>query len=65
MLAICVLALIETTTTAEATSLPQNGKIAFSSSTGSSGQYEIYTVKPDGSNLNRLTNSRYHYTRPI
>src|SRR5215217_208597 len=29
MLAICLLALVETTNTAEATSLPENGKIVF------------------------------------
>ena len=31
MLAICLLALVETTSMAEAASLPQNGKIVFSS----------------------------------
>jgi Tol biopolymer transport system component len=50
MLAICLLALVETTKTAEAEDpLPQNGKIAF----GSRGN--IYTVEPDGSNLRLLT----------
>lgn len=54
MLAICVLALAETTNTAEAGSLPQNGKIVFWRFTSSS--HEIYTVDPDGSNLSNLTN---------
>ena len=50
MLAICLLALVETMNTAEAKdSLPENGKIAFSSGEGS-----IYTVEPDGSNLRLL-----------
>jgi hypothetical protein len=52
MLAIYLLALGETTNTAEAEdSLPENGKIAFSNITGTSGMYEIYTVEPDGSGL--------------
>jgi hypothetical protein len=53
MLAICLLAIAETTSTAEATSLPQNGKIAFS------GELGIYTVEPDGSNLRLLTHDSY------
>jgi Tol biopolymer transport system component len=57
VLAICLLALVETTNTAEATSLTQNGKIVFSSDR--SGSDAIYTVEPDGSNLSRLPNSRY------
>ena len=64
MLAICLLTLVQTTDAAEAKdSLPDNGKIAFSSSPAD----EIYTIEPDGSNLRRLTNSRsYTYnTRPI
>jgi hypothetical protein len=58
MLAIYLLALGETTNTAEAEdSLPENGKIAFSNITGTSGMYEIYTVEPDGSGLSQLTNN--------
>jgi TolB protein len=53
MLAICLLALVETPNTAKATSLPQNGKIAFSRYQREAG-YDIYTVDPDGSNLSRL-----------
>ena len=53
MLAICLLALVETTNTAEAKdSLPENGKIAFLSGDGN-----IYTVEPDGSNLSVLSPS--------
>jgi hypothetical protein len=55
MLAICLLALVETTNKAEAGALPQNGKIAFSSYRGDNGA--IYTVAPDGSNLSLLTNN--------
>jgi TolB protein len=54
MLAILLLALVETTNTAEADdSLPENGKIAFTSNRG--GKYDIYTVEPAGSNLSQLT----------
>ena len=56
MLAICLLTLVETTNTAEATSLPHNGKIAFSSPGSDGGDHDIYTVEPGGSNLSRLTN---------
>src|SRR5215216_505752 len=51
MLAICLLALVETTNTAEAEdSLPENGKIAFESiPPGDAGT--IYTVEPGGSNV--------------
>src|SRR5688500_129781 len=49
MLAICLLALVETTNTAEADSLPENGKIAFHRV--HSDEASIYTVEPDGSNL--------------
>lgn len=53
MLAICLLALVETTNTAQAEdSLPENGKIAFSSFDGSTSS--IYTVKPSGSNPKKL-----------
>ena len=51
MLAICLLTLAEATNTAEASSLPQNGKIAFTRNGA------IYTVEPDGSNLSQLTSS--------
>ena len=56
MLAICLLALVETTNTAEAKdSLPENGKIAFESiPPGRAGR--IYTIEPDGSNVRQLTN---------
>jgi len=53
MLAICLLALVETMNTAEAASLPQNGKIAFVRFDAGD---EIYTVDPDGSNLSGLSN---------
>jgi Tol biopolymer transport system component len=54
MLAICLLALVESTTEkAEAASLPQNGKIVFDRITPS-GDHSIYTVDPDGSSLSRL-----------
>jgi dipeptidyl aminopeptidase/acylaminoacyl peptidase len=56
MLAICVLALVETTNTAEATSLPHNGKIAFSRNGA------IYTVEPDGS---KLCHFRSGYGEPM
>jgi Tol biopolymer transport system component len=53
MLAMCLLALVETTNTADADdSLPENGKIAF---TREGRTYYIYTVNPDGSSLRRLT----------
>jgi Tol biopolymer transport system component len=54
-LAICLLALVEATNTAEAEdSLPENGKIAFESfPSGRAGR--IYTVEPDGSNERQLT----------
>src|SRR5215211_4417621 len=51
MLAICLLALVETTNTAEAASLPGNGKIVFGDHPG---QGYIYSVDPDGSSLSRL-----------
>jgi TolB protein len=58
MLAICLLALVEMTNTAQAEdSLPENGKIAFTSSDGSSSS--IYTVKPSGSNPKKLISGYY------
>jgi Tol biopolymer transport system component len=59
MLAIWVLALVETKNTAAADSPPQNGKIAFTrhQSHQSGVGYNIYTVNPDGSNLSRLINN--------
>jgi dipeptidyl aminopeptidase/acylaminoacyl peptidase len=52
MLAICLLALVETMNKAEAKdSLPENGKIVFADHPG---QGYIYTVDPDGSSLSRL-----------
>jgi Tol biopolymer transport system component len=56
MLAICLLALVEIMNTAQAASLPQNGKIAFVRFAAEG--YEIYAVEPDGSNLSRLTHRR-------
>jgi Tol biopolymer transport system component len=53
-----LLALVGTTNTAKAdNSLPQNGKIAFSSyySSEQGESYNIYTVDPDGSSLSKLT----------
>jgi hypothetical protein len=49
MLAICLLAVVETTNTAEANSLPENGKIAFTHTVSyKTGDYgDIYTVNPD------------------
>jgi len=45
---------------AEATSLPDNGKIAFSShELNSETDGSIYTVQPDGSNLRELTGGSY------
>jgi Tol biopolymer transport system component len=53
MLAIWLLALVETTNKAEAKdSLPENGKIAFHRVQNNG---KIYTVEPDGSNLRLLT----------
>ena len=47
MVAICLLALVETTSTAEAASLPHNGKIVFSSFGSDGGDHDIYTVEPE------------------
>src|SRR5829696_8095296 len=59
LLAICLLALVETTNTAEAIALPKNGKIAFT-------YYdEIYTVEPDGSNPRQLIKDAYLVDRPV
>jgi tricorn protease-like protein len=58
MLAICVLALVQTTNKAEAEdSLPQNGKIAFTFFHFQDQDYAIYTVDPDSSSLRQLTNN--------
>ena len=65
MLAVCLQALVGTTDAAEATSLPQNGKIAFTSfrnsdvEATSAVETTIYTVEPDGSNLRELTGGSY------
>src|SRR5829696_4914380 len=57
MLAICLLALVETKNTVQAEdSLPENGKIAFQRRSTTSLIPHIYTVDPDGSNLSNLTN---------
>jgi Tol biopolymer transport system component len=57
MLAICLLPIIATSDTAEANSLPQNGKIAFSHTIGYKQGYsnDIYTMNPDGTGLTNLT----------
>jgi TolB protein len=52
---IAALALLLPAANAQATFPGLNGKIAFHSNT--SGNYEIYTVNPDGSGLTNLTNS--------
>lgn len=67
MLAICLLALVETTNKAEAAFPGENGKIAFEGSLAeedcgdgcvSSGEnWEIYTVNADGSELVKITNN--------
>ena len=44
------------------TSTPNNDKIAFSSNRD--GNYDIYTVNPDGSNPIQLTNDVYAYRQP-
>src|SRR5215217_2296138 len=55
MLAVCLLALVGTTYTAEAKdSLPENGKIAFISYLDPA--HALYTVEPDGSNPRQLLN---------
>jgi len=56
MLAICLLALAETTNTAQAKdSLPQDSKIVFGYIEGlTADEAYIYTVNPDGSSLSRL-----------
>ena len=57
MVAICLLAMVEITTTAKADSLPQNGKITFSGYLSyQDWSSQIYAVEPDGSNLHSLTN---------
>src|SRR5215203_6638021 len=56
-LAICLLALVETTDRAEANPLPQNGKIVFARPKTIHKPFDkgyFYTVDPDGSNLSRL-----------
>jgi hypothetical protein len=54
MLAVCLLALVETTNTAEAkNSLPENGKIAFTSY--SRGIPNIYVMNADGTRQKRIT----------
>jgi Tol biopolymer transport system component len=55
MWAICLLALVETTNTAEATPLPRTGKIVFSSLRDRTTSFDIYTIEPDGSSLSQLT----------
>jgi Tol biopolymer transport system component len=66
MLAICMLALVETTNTAKAAFPGENGKIAFAGSLAhdcgegcvtSSNNWEIYTVNADGSELVKITNN--------
>jgi Tol biopolymer transport system component len=58
MLAICLLALAATTNVAEATSLPENGKITFSHVQASRPgilTFDIYSMNPDGTGLTNLT----------
>src|SRR5919112_3899842 len=66
MLAICLLALVETTDRAEAAFPGKNGKIAFEGSApedcgdgceSSSENTDIYTVNADGSDLVKITNN--------
>jgi Tol biopolymer transport system component len=60
MLAIWLLTLGQTTTMAEAEDFRQfNGKIAFYR------DYAVYTVEPDSSNLNQLTDDTYAVDRPV
>ena len=65
VLTICLLALAETANTAEATSPPQNGKIAFTSSNRSGDSSGINTLEPDGSDLSKLTDGTPLAWRPI
>jgi Tol biopolymer transport system component len=55
MLAICLLALVQTANTVEATPLLRSGKIVFSSLRDRYTSFNIYTIEPDGSSLSRLT----------
>ena len=64
MLAICYLALVGMTNTAEAEgSLPQNGKIVFDSNrntpenTNPERDLEIFTMDSDGSDIEQLTDN--------
>jgi Tol biopolymer transport system component len=61
MLAMCLLALAETTNTAEAAFPDENGKIAFTGITPRAAEttnnWEVYTVNPDGSELAKITNN--------
>jgi Tol biopolymer transport system component len=57
LLAICLLALVETTNTAEADdSLPENGKIAFTSYNDTGTSADIYVMNADGTHQERITN---------
>ena len=63
MLAIYLLAFAEATSLAEAASLPQNGKIVFDSnrntpeSVNAERDMEIFTMDPDGSDIEQLTDN--------
>lgn len=63
MLAICLLALGQTAKADD--SLPQNGKIAFTSDRiPEVDPITIYTTEPDGSNLSQLANGSYPHWSP-
>jgi TolB protein len=68
MLAICLLTVVETTDTAEAISLPKNGKLAFAGmhprDLNTTYNWEIYTVNADGSELLKLTTNTSIDTAP-
>jgi Tol biopolymer transport system component len=65
MLAICLLALVATTNTAEATPLPENGKIAYSELQSFPGEdFEIYTMLPDGTDVRQITDKKGRDQKP-
>ena len=51
VLIMCLLALVEATNSAEATALPDNGQKAFSSHGSDGGDHDIYTLEPDGEEI--------------
>ena len=65
MLAICLLALVATTNTAEATPLPENGKIAYAELQSFPGEdFEIYTMLPDGTDVRQITDKKGRDQKP-